>query len=78
MASLMKVPRCKQLAEFPAPLTNWERAQKTFSERTGGQAIPAEWKLFVLFDMIPLSMMSEIKIKHKYTTGMDQTYEGFS
>ena len=28
--------------------------------------------------MIPLSMMSEIKIKHKYTSGMDKTYEGFS
>ena len=31
-----------------------------------------------MFDMSPLNMMSEIKIKHKYTTGMDKTYEGFS
>ena len=28
--------------------------------------------------MIPLNIMSEIKIKHKYTTGMDKTYEGLS
>ena len=28
--------------------------------------------------MIHLNMMSEIKIKHKYTSGMDKTYEGFS
>ena len=50
----MQVPRCKQLTDLPAALTNWERAQSTFSERTGGQAIPAEWKLPILFDMIPL------------------------
>ena len=44
MAFLMKVPRCKQLTDLPAALTNWERAQRTFSERTGGQAISAGWK----------------------------------
>ena len=37
-----------------------------------------QWKLPILFKMIPASMMSEIKIKHKYTTGVDKTYEGFS
>ena len=78
MASLMKVPRWKQLSDLPAALINWERAQRTFSERTGGQGIPTEWKLPILFDTIPLSMMSEIEIKHKYNSGMDKTYEGFS
>ena len=73
IGSLMKVPRCKQLTDLPAALTNWERAQKTFSERTGGQAIPLEWKLPILFDMIPTNMLSEIKIKHKYTQGFDKT-----
>ena len=68
----------ESLTDLPAALTNWERAQRTFSERTGGQAIPAEWTLPILFDMIPLNVMFEIKIKHKYTTGMDKTYEGFS
>ena len=78
IGSLMKVPRCKQLTDLPAALTNWERAQNTFYERTGGQAIPQEWKLPILFDIIPASILSEIKIKHKYTQGFDKTYEGFS
>ena len=56
------------------------RAQpRSFSERTGGsQAVPPEWKLPILFKMIILNMMNEMKIKHKYTIGMDKTYEGFS
>ena len=78
MASLMEVPICKQLTDFPVALTKWERSLRNFAERTGGQAVPPEWKLPILFKMIPLSMMGEIKIKHKYTTGMDKTYEGFS
>ena len=79
MASLMEVPRCKQLIDLPAALTKWERSLRSFSERTGGsQAVPPEWKLPILFKMIPLNMMSEIKIKQKYNIGMDKTYKGFS
>ena len=52
---------------------------RNYFERTGGTAVPApEWKLPILFKIIPTSMMSEIKIKHKYTVGVDKTYEGFS
>ena len=32
----------------------------------------------ILFQMIPTNLMSEIKIKHKYTSGPDKSYEGFS
>ena len=79
MASLTEVSRCKQLTELPAALTKWERSLRNFSEPTGGsQDVPPEWKLPILFKMIPLNMMGEIKIKQKYTTGMDKTYEGFS
>ena len=78
MASLMDVPRCKQLTDLPAALTKWERSFHNYSERTGGAAISLEWKLPILFKMIPTTMMSEIKIKHKCTTGVDKTYEGFS
>ena len=31
-----------------------------------------------MFGIIPLNILSEIKIKHKYTSGFDKTYEGFS
>ena len=64
MASLMEVPKCKQLTDLPAALTKWERSLRNFTEGTGGQAVLAEWKLPIVFKMIPLNMMGEIKIKH--------------
>ena len=51
---------------------------RNYSECAGGTAASPEWKLPISLKMIPTSMMSEIKIKHKYTTGVDKTYEGFS
>ena len=60
MASFMEVPRCKELTDIPAGLTNWERSLRNFAERTGGQAIPADWKHLILFKMIPLNKMGEI------------------
>ena len=73
----MDVPRCKQLTEVPGTLTRWKRSLRAFAERTGGQAVPPECKLPISFKMIPLNMLSEIKIKHKYTAGSDKTYAGF-
>ena len=67
-----------KLSFCAAALTKWERSLRTYAERTGGSAVPHEWKLPILFQMIPTNMMSEIKIKHKYTTGPDKSYEGFS
>ena len=45
MMALMDVPRCKQIVELPATITRWERSLKQYSEKTGGQAVPADWKL---------------------------------
>jgi hypothetical protein len=42
MATLMQVPRCKQLTDLPAALTKWERSLRTYAERTGGSAVPQE------------------------------------
>ena len=65
MAALMEVPRCKQLTDFSAALTKWERSLRDYAERTGGSAVPREWNLPILFKMTPTCMMQEIKIKHK-------------
>ena len=76
MAVLMEVPRCKQLVDLPVALTKWERSLRSYAERTGGSAVAPEWKLPILFKMILTSMMQEIKIKHKYTSGSDKAYDG--
>ena len=76
MSALMDVPRCKQVVEIPAAITRWERSLKQYAEKTGGQAIPTDWKLPILFKMIPMAIMQDIH--HKYATGESKTYEGFS
>ena len=76
MAALMEVPRCKQHTDLRAALTKWECRLRNYADRTGGSSVPPEWKLSILFKMIPTSMMQEIKIKHKYTSGSDKSYEG--
>ena len=57
MVSLMELPRCKQLTDLLAALTKWECSLRIFAERTGGQAVLAEWKIPIFFKMIPLNMM---------------------
>ena len=68
----------KQLTELPSAITRWERSLRQFSENTGGQAIPPEWKLPILFKMIPASLMQDIKVRHKYAVGEEKQYPGFS
>ena len=69
MSALMDVPRCKQLTELPSAITRWERSLRLFSEKTVGQAIPSEWKLPILFKMIPANLMQDINVRHKYAVG---------
>ena len=45
MSARMDVPCCKQIVEIPAAITRWERSPKQCAEKTGGQAVPADWKL---------------------------------
>ena len=63
---------------LPGTITQWERSLRAFSEKIGGQAVPPDWKLPILYKMIPTSMMQEIKIRHKYATGEVKAYAGFS
>ena len=74
----MDVPRCKQIVELTAAITRWEHRLKQYAEKTGGQAVPADWKLPILFKMIPMNVMQYIKIRHKYAVGEPKTYDGFS
>ena len=76
MTALMDVPRCKQIVELSATITRWERSLRTYAEMTGGQAVPADWKLPIGFKMIPMTMTQDIKIRHKYAVGEATTYEG--
>ena len=40
--------------------------------------MPEDWKVPILFKMIPEAKIDEVKLKHKYAQGVDKTYAGFS
>ena len=78
MSNLMEVHRCAQLAELPAAISKWEKSHSIYVQKTGGKHIPEEWKLPILFKMIPKNQLDDIKLRHKYAQGEDKTYAGFS
>ena len=53
MGKLMEVPWCKSLVELPSAVARWERLHSTYSQKTGGNVVSEEWKLPILFKMIP-------------------------
>ena len=78
MSSLMDVMRCNNLVELPAAITRWEKSLSIYAQKTGGQAIPPEWKLPIPFKLIPNNLLADIKLRHKYTTGDAKLYDGVS
>ena len=47
-----------------------------YVQKTGGKHIPEEWKLAILFKMIPKNQLDDIKLRHKYAKGEGKTYDG--
>ena len=78
MTNLMDVSRCSNLVELSSAINRWEKAHSTYQAKSGGKCVPEDWKVPILFKMIPKANLDEIKLKHKYARGEDKTYNGFS
>ena len=78
MTGLLDVPRCTKLVELPSAIARWQRSLSTYTQKTGGSTIPADWKLPVLFKMVPLNQLDDIRMRHKYAVGEEKLYDGFS
>ena len=53
-------------------------AHSTYMQKSGGQSIPDDWRLPILFKMIPKPQMDDIKMSHKYAKGEENKYPAFS
>ena len=49
-----------------------------YTAKTRGQAVPLEWKLPILFKMVPKSQLADIKLRHKYAVGDAKSYDVFT
>ena len=52
MTKLMDVERCAKMIDVPAAITRWKKSLGAFTKRTG-KTIPDEWRLPILFKMVP-------------------------
>ena len=77
MSSLMEVPRCKTLIELPNAIAKWERLHNHYTERTGS-SVPEDWKVPILFKMIPADKHDEYKMRHRAAPPQDKAYLPFS
>ena len=78
MNRLMTIAQCKTMIEVPAAISKWENAHADFVSRSGTSGVPEEWKLPLLFRMIPASDLERIKMHFKYMPVQDKTYLNFS
>ena len=77
MSMLMEVDRCTKFIDLPAAIARWERGNGNYMKRTGGPGVPEEWKIPILFKMIPKGSMDEIKMRHNYATEEEKAYDRF-
>ena len=78
MTTLMNVQRCKHMIELPAAISRWEKMHANYVSRSGGASVPEDWKLPLLFKMIPQASYDDIKLRHRYTLPQDKGYQSFS
>ena len=78
MSNLMSVKPCANMGELPAAISRWERAHTVYAEKTGGKTVPEDWKLPVLFKMVPKANLDEVRMRHRTARPEDKNYRMFS
>ena len=78
MGSLMNVPRCKKIVELPAAISRWERAHALYHERSGGKSVPDDFRIPLLFGMVPQDKLDEVRMRHRACSVADKAYGPFS
>ena len=74
MAKLMEAERCTKMTELPAAITRWKKSLSAFTKKTG-KTIPDEWRLPILFKMIPAKQYDTIKLRYNYATPEQKSFE---
>ncbi len=72
MTSLLTRERCKDVGELPAAIERWTR-DLTLYERKTGQTLPKEWRVPILFQMVPKANYTEVKSRWQLNADKDIT-----
>ena len=72
MTSLMQRKRCKDISELPSAIEKWMRDLSLYEKKTG-KTLAKEWRVPILFQMVPEANYSEIKARWQLNTSKDIT-----
>ena len=72
MTSLLTRERCKDIGELPAALEKWHRDLGLYEKKTG-KTLEKEWRVPIIFQMIPMANYSEIKARWQLNKEKDIT-----
>ena len=62
MTSLLTRERCKDIGELPGAIEKWNRDLSLYERKTG-KTLEKEWRVPIIFQMVPKANMSEIKAR---------------
>ena len=72
MTSLLTRERCKNIGELPAAIEKWNRDLSLYERKTG-KTLEKEWRVPIIFQMVPAANMSEIKARWQLNAKKDIT-----
>ena len=72
MTSLLSRERCKDIGELPAAIERWMRDLTLYEKKTG-QTLPMEWRVPIIFQMVPKANYTEVKSRWQLRTDKDIT-----
>ena len=72
MTSLLHRDRCKDIAELPGAIERWTRDLSLYERKTG-KTLQNEWRVPIIFQMIPKANYSEVKARWQLSAQKDIT-----
>ena len=72
MTSLLTRERCRDIGELPGAIEKWMRDLGLYEKKTG-KTLEKEWRVPIIFQMIPLKQYSEVKARWQLNSEKDIT-----
>ena len=72
MTSLLARERCRDIGELPGAIEKWTRDLGMYEKKTG-KTLEKEWRVPIIFQMVPAKHYSEVKARWQLSTEKDIT-----
>ena len=72
MTSLLSRERCRDIGELPGAIEKWTRDLGLYEKKTG-KTLEKEWRVPIIFQMIPVKYYSEVKARWQLNSEKDIT-----